>query len=612
MQNEPIQEDKTVGLFSSELLIGSITSVSPDTVICTVPNQQTGSGVQYCGDRQGVGEVGEYVVIQSQQVVLMGRISDVTVPHSDIAQLEHNTYTVNTVSANATIQLLGSIAQDTFKITAGVTAYPRLGDLVYSLPKAFLGLIPQNAASVDGDVQLELGTLKGTSTPIALRPEDLFSRHCAILGMTGGGKSYTLEHLLEELQRYSSSKAILIDSTGEYKPCCFEKNEAGEDKALDLISWLHTPNGDNDGNEIKFSASCFSDSDYFSLFLPTATTQAPTLLNALQSLRVLKALSADTSLSDQGSEFSTPESGILTKLGKKLSAFNSLINNNPSLRKIFVDPNASFDIQSLPQQVIAECIKVDNSGYWRENAQLLNWCQPLLFQIRQVLYSGHFPFALKTDDTDFTSKLDNFLKPKNKQQLLVVDISDMDPSGKARQVIVNAIANSLMDYARNKKIIRATRPLMLLIDEAHNFIGKSTGSPDFAYSLHGIEDISREGRKYGLNLVLATQRPRDLSGAVLSQMGTMIVHRLVNDSDQKIIRDTSGAASSASLRYLPDLQPGEALILGTDIPIPLDVQVAKPVRHPHSQSSNFQGTWHLIEQKQTDTEPQENKDETER
>jgi hypothetical protein len=117
------------------------------------------------------------------------------------------------------------------------------------------------------------------------------------------------------------------------------------------------------------------------------------------------------------------------------------------------------------------------------------------------------------------------------------------------------------------------------------------GIDDSALRLDAFELIAREGRKFGLNICLSTQRPRDLTESVLSQMGTLIVHRLTNDRDRDIVERACGEIDRAASAFLANLRAGEAAIIGVDFPIPLTVQVSAPVVPPMSDGPDYQTAW---------------------
>jgi len=122
-------------------------------------------------------------------------------------------------------------------------------------------------------------------------------------------------------------------------------------------------------------------------------------------------------------------------------------------------------------------------------------------------------------------------------------------------------------------------------------LGRHIGSEDYTTKLDAFELIAKEGRKYGLNICLATQRPRDITEGVLSQMGTLIVHRLTNDRDREVVERACGEIDRSASSFLPNLKPGEAAIIGADFPIPLTVQIEQPTTKPKSDGADFQKFW---------------------
>jgi DNA helicase HerA-like ATPase len=167
--------------------------------------------------------------------------------------------------------------------------------------------------------------------------------------------------------------------------------------------------------------------------------------------------------------------------------------------------------------------------------------------------------------------------------------SDVSYQFYAREVLVNVIGRQLLSLAR-KEIFR-TKPILAIVDEAHNFLGKRIGAEDHSTKLDSFEIIAKEGRKYGLNICLATQRPRDITEGVLSQMGTLLVHRLTNDRDREVVERACGEIDRSAASFLPNLKQGEVAIVGVDFPIPMTVQMDKPKFPPKSDGPIFQQIW---------------------
>ena len=168
--------------------------------------------------------------------------------------------------------------------------------------------------------------------------------------------------------------------------------------------------------------------------------------------------------------------------------------------------------------------------------------------------------------------------------------SEVPFEASSREILVNAIGRKLLSVARNG-VINHNQPLLVFIDEAHQFLNKRVGEDTSQFELDAFGNIAKEGRKYGLNTIIATQRPRDIPEDVLSQIGTLIVHRLTNQHDQEIVKKAVGAIDQRSASFLPILGQGEALLLGVDFPFPMTVKMKKPTNEPTSKSANFSSSW---------------------
>jgi uncharacterized protein len=135
--------------------------------------------------------------------------------------------------------------------------------------------------------------------------------------------------------------------------------------------------------------------------------------------------------------------------------------------------------------------------------------------------------------------------------------------------------------------------LVCFLDEAHQFIGRSVGDEQNHVSLDAFGLIAKEGRKYGLTTVIATQRPRDVPQDVLSQLGTLFVHRLTNERDRETIEKACGDLDKSAAAFIPALAQGEAIVVGPDLPAPLPLMIKKPEKgqQPESHGPRYQRFW---------------------
>jgi len=175
------------------------------------------------------------------------------------------------------------------------------------------------------------------------------------------------------------------------------------------------------------------------------------------------------------------------------------------------------------------------------------------------------------------------------QRVLRISLEFLSFEHNAREVVANAVGRYLLGLARQGRFL--TMPVVTLLDEAHQFLDKSVGDEFSKTDLDAFGLIAKEGRKYSLTCVLATQRPRDIPEDVLSQMGMFIVHRLINERDRNVVEKACGDLDASAAAFLPTLGQGEAMVVGVSSPMPLPVAINRPTRPPSSRSADFEGLW---------------------
>ena len=579
MTKQSISTDLQGGLLRPELYIGVASGISARTVTVNLSEAGRPSGSHFAGSRYGRGEVGEFVLIAGQQSLLLGRIAEVEVREAERRIIKRDSDNNRDLDAFGRILLLGSVAMSDLAVTAGVEAYPRLGDRIYSAPVAFISMLPQLMEPDESDqepVTLNLGAIgKAGEGDVRIRPERLFGRHCAILGATGGGKSWTSARIIEECLNFPC-KLILIDATGEYRElsgegvanCHLGEPVEQATKSLDA----------------SLPPTSFQESDFVALFEPAGKVQGPKLRAAMRSLRLakLKPILAP--------------SGFIAKINQSKADVEAE-ENDPTISSKLDNPRQAFDPNMLVKQIEQECVYPDGFGSQKGQKDPTKWggedgnfshCLSLVARINGVLTSPAFACVFDAEDlAPLTREIDGFVEGDD--SLLRIDLSGVAYEYHAREIIANVIGRHLINLARNREF--RERPTVVFVDEAHNFLGQQIGSDDYAARLDSFELIAEEGRKYGLNICLASQRPRDITEGVLSQMGTLIVHRLMNDRDRAVVERASGEIDRAATAFLPNLRPGEAAIIGTDFPIPLTLQIHKPSARPRSGGPDYQKHW---------------------
>jgi uncharacterized protein len=586
-----IRKEFPSGVLQTQLFMGLVSAVSAYSVRINLNDAGNPSGLHYSGYRYGKGEVGEFVLIEGQLSLLLGRLVSVKLPEND-RRIVTPQYTGQSLDAFGDIQLLGTVSMSSLEVSAGVDSYPRIGDRVFAAPVSFVSNIPllmeqKKSKDEQPKVTLKLGSVdvscEHQSAPVEILPEKLFGRHCAILGTTGGGKSWTTARVIEECLNYGS-KLILLDATGEYRG--FSGTE---------IKHVHLGNPPAvalNSTAVSLPPTSFQEPDFLALFEPAGKVQGPKLRAAIRSLR-LASRRPDLA-----------PGGVLKKINQPKAPIIAA-EQDVTLSRQLEDPRTAFDVTRLVAQLREECCFLDGKKpefpgrqypqiadtavYGGENDADYTYCLSLISRINGVLSSSALAcvFAPPKDSCDLCAVIDEFLK--SDQKLLRICLSGISFEFDAREIIANAIGRHLLVRARAGAL--SSNPFVVFVDEAHNFLGKTLGSDEFTTHLDAFELIAKEGRKYGLSLCLATQRPRDITEGVLSQMGTLVVHRLTNDRDREVVERACGEIDKSASAFLPNLRPGEAVIIGADFPIPLTIQISAPTTKPESDGPDFQTAW---------------------
>ncbi|EGQ7936824.1 ATP-binding protein [Vibrio vulnificus] len=563
--------DSSLTILDPSLRIGLVSGVNSKGIDVNLMHVGQKSASYHLGGRYGRGEVGEIVLIEGQTILTIGKIIDVRLPEKERSQL-NPTIQEESIDGVSFVQILGSVNIQTLSVTAGVDDYPRIGDVVYSATAEFLSRLPQltekNLSTSTVELTaINIGCVPGSSIDsVQISPEKLFGRHCAILGSTGGGKSWTTARIIQECAKFPKAKVIILDATGEYRNLSSE-----------YTTHMHigTPlNQHEESTPFSIPPTDFNESDFLTLFEPSGKVQGPKLRAAIRSLRLAR-LAPDAA-----------DNGVIKKIRQDRTRYRKALSKYAANVD---DPSEPFDVNKLVEQIVEECHHVNNDGSWgNRNDAEVSYCSSLFTRIIGVIKSHSFSPVFNCDGiSSLGSTIDNFMN--SEQKILRLCLSSTSYEFNARQILANVIGRKLMNYARNERFIN--RPLLAVIDEAHNFLGKKVGFEEYSIHLDAFEIIAKEGRKYGLNICLTTQRPRDITEGVLSQMGTMLVHRLTNSNDREIIEKACGEVDRSIISFLPNLKQGEVTVVGVDFPIPLTIQVHRPTPPPMSDSPSYQKLW---------------------
>lgn len=549
--------------------VGSVCRVLPASAEINLPRAAAPAGGHYAGYDVAGGQVGEFLVIEGEQHAVLCRVLEVRLPERDRLSVEPTSNADAAPNPLGVVQLLTAVDLETGRPLKGIPLHPRVGQHVFS---AHPLLVKQ---AVESDDVSEARKLKlavfphAKNTAVSLRPSHVLGRHCAILGATGGGKSWTLARVLEEVVRLRG-KAILFDATGEFE------TQRGP------VMHVHL-GGQRDGEAdtrrfVSFPYVHLTEGDLFAMFRPSMNAQAPRLKEALRSLKIARLQPA---LATQG---------LIKKANCPKGPFEQAMRARAAQ---VAAAGADFDISLLSQQIEEECVfatSTRDATVW--GGQITNdvaYCTTLMARIQADINSAQMACIFQPAGLQpLPEIIDRFLADAE-TRVLRISLEFLPFEHSARELVANAVGRHLLGLARARQF--QNQPLVVMLDEAHQFLDKAVGDEGSKVALDSFSLIAKEGRKYFLTCVLATQRPRDIPEDVLSQVGMFIVHRLINERDRNVVEKACGNLDAAAAAFLPTLGQGEAIIVGVDSPMPLPVLMCRPQFEPKSHGPNYETGW---------------------
>ena len=546
--------------FDTDRLCGSVVRVNGSGAVINLPRAASKQPLLHLGHIVHLGAVGEFVVIECGHVAVLGRIDAVRLPEKDRLTVEDRYSDRETAHPLGEVSLVASVDLVKMEVKVGVTRHPRLGASVYSAHPELVRWVARRGQNLDK--KLAFATLlDDPEATIEVPTDSLFARHCAVVGSTGSGKSFTLSRLMEECIPLGC-KVLLIDSTGEFETFADER-------------MTHCALNKTAGPErlVRIPYSRLRVEDMFALFRPGPQIQAIKVREAVRSLRVALLENVAT----------------IEKENRSREEISELFAQHID---VLESTDCAFNVFHLAAQIDLECIWPSQKGYGADPSKYGNadesargHCVSLMSRIESIVSDSTLKCLFGKEDSgqDFIDVIDWFLATGS-CSILRLSLKHLPESHNAPAVLVNAIARFLLRYSRDGKF--KERPLILAVDEAHRYMNKAVTDEE-SHQLDGLELISKEGRKEGLYLTLSTQRPRDLGHAVLSQAGSLIAHRLTHPDDRYAVERAAGEFAANAAAILSGLAPGQAVMLGVDFPVPMTVQIKLPTYQPNSESPSL-------------------------
>jgi uncharacterized protein len=461
------------------------------------------------------------------------------------------------------------------KFDRGVSQYPTVGDEVHLVTNSDLRVIYSDQSS-ESEGTLTIGSIAASSgIEASLRLNGLLTRHLAIVGSTGSGKSNLVTVLLDALAQsnYKSARVLVIDPHGEYGSAL---GDAAEVLRI-------TPDAGQKALHVPFWALPFDELRDLTLGGLQPNHEA-SIRELIFDMKVAAAKKLKTPPPGEAITADTPIPFSIKQLWYELDRFE---------RMTFTASQGQSDANMCPEEVgDADKLKPARfppaSPYNQppyKNTKKRN-IERQLDLMSNRLRDGRFSF-LFTPGKDLTPAVDGTVASDldtlaaswigHAKPITVLDVSGT-PS-EILPTIVGTLIRVVYDilfWAGPLAVSGRNQPLLIVVDEAHRFVPENGES-----AAHRIlATVAKEGRKYGVGLAVVTQRPSEIDSTILSQCGSMIALRLTNSADRSKVTATLPDDLGGLVGLLPSLRTGEALCVGEVMPIPSRIRVRKARNKP--------------------------------
>lgn len=507
------------------------------------------------------------------------------------------------------------------RFTKGVKELPLVGDEAFLLSKAEYDSIHDFCSPFD--LKISPGVLlEDGQHDVGLGVSKLFASHFGIFGNTGSGKSYTLAKIYNclfrdvvlESNNQSNSKFVLFDFNGEYsKERVITTNK--------MVYRLSTRKAG--GDRIPISAQDVTDPELLSILgNATEKTQKPFLKRALGKLnrtlgrenpeRYVKALLHNLvnrliTVSDK--QKGEPIQNYLERIISNVKAeqFRSCMYWIKSSCKFMHPTKGDVFYNALTDADIDFHEQIDKQDILQFNDILLNVINFLYIQLVEDLLDNRVVnehiapviTKLRANHESFSKIFEinrNNVLNKNydalwKGKLLcVVDLNDANTEMKK----LVPLLISIHLYREHKQSGR--KYLNIIIDEAHNILSYASQRESETwkdYRLETFEEIIKEGRKFGVFLTIASQRPSDISPTIISQLHNFFIHRLVNEHDLRMVSQSISYLDKVSYEMLPIMPTGACVLAGlvTQMPIVMQITPLASAEAPTSETIDLNALW---------------------
>lgn len=562
--------------------IGTVQDVHGATITVEL-SPETVTGLSFVhGEGYRIGQVGSFVRIPLGFVDLYGVVSQVGAGAAPERDQEEKAFGNRWVK----VQMVGE-GQCGGLFERGISQHPTIEDRVHIVTEADLRAI---YGAGDPDDFVAVGHLASAeSIPSLVNINKLLTRHSAVVGTTGSGKSTTVAGLLSSLSdssRYPSARIVVFDIHGEYS------------KALADRAAVFRVSADASKNEralhVPYWALSFEELVALSLG-KLNDSQTAAIADAIIQLKKESLASRPLDGIDESRvTVDSPTPFCLHKMWFDLHRreHHTLIPR-PGGAADEVDPAYVVGAGGAPVQ-LGDAMTVTpplyrtvkTTGPAPERVQLGR--DPLgirqqLAGLASRLRDPRLAFLFSPGDwlpdingntvKDLDSLLEEWIG--GPQPITILDLSGIPSS--ILNDLIGALLRILYDaifWARNLPEGGRERPLLVVLEEAHAYLAKENSGSAAA----AVRRIAKEGRKYGVGMMIVSQRPSEIDSTILSQCGTIFAMRLANDTDRGHITSAASDNLKGLFEMLPVLRTGEAIVVGEAVSLPVRTLMSPPAK----------------------------------
>lgn len=600
---------------NKETYLGDVQDVTGTTIGIVLSKESLTGFVYIDGQGYRVGQIGSFVRIPIGFIDLFGIISQVGASAVPDSQVENQAY----ANRWMTIQLVGEGPRNGV-FQRGLSQYPTIGDKVHLVSEKELKNI---YGQPNKPYFVRVGHVSNAdSIPALIDVNKLVTRHSAIVGTTGSGKSTTVASIinaLSEIDKYPSSRILMLDLHGEYGQALHERAniyKIGADTTSKIKS---------ESFYIPFWALNFDELCEISFGEFSNEKQKNIVMERVHKLKMQsleknprKGASKDSLSVDSPIPFSIHKLWYDLYVEEFGTYYRGSLQGGPVREGDPID-NLAYELDENGDEIKGDPEKgippIFRNVVTDAAAQKISYLPETLGIGKQLLLLGT---KLRIPRYDFIFRPNGWMP--NLEGVVEVDldklledwigrkkpVSVLDLSGVPEDILKTTIGALLrilyeaLFWSRNLSQGGRHRPLLVVMEEAHLYLNDDLKG----MASKVVQRIVKEGRKYGIGAMIVSQRPSEINSTILSQCGTFFALRLTNATDRGHITSALSDTLDGLTGMLPVLRTGEAIILGEAVKLPMRTTIEPPPidRRPDSQDpiiydevasheSNFPGGW---------------------